>query len=117
MPLINKALCKKLFKVPHRQALTDAEFNMRAAFLRGTVLGSGHECKDWLQDVAPFLALFRPDWAKLYARYSGRKATGVVEWPVFEEPDKLLFVVHGRNAQGWMVETHVEVASISEWQT
>ena len=116
MAVLNKQLCKRLFRIPHRQALADQEYGRMVGFLQDVMLGSGHECKDWVQDVAPFLRMFRPDWAKLYARRAEKRAAGVVEWPVFEEPSTLLFITHATNEQGWTVEANVEAVDLADWQ-
>ena len=104
MPILNKRLCKSLLGVPQRCALPDAEYHNMMRFLRGVLIGSGRECKDWHLDVAPFMTLFRPDWERLYAHYKEKQRR---EWPVFEEPDKLTFVT---------CDDDVEVVSLSDWQ-
>jgi hypothetical protein len=113
---LSKKLCKAIFDVPYRQALTELEHRDMMGFLSGVLIGSEYECLDYRQDVVPFITRFKPNWAKLYARYKEKKAGGVKEWPVFEGADKVMFVTQAVNEHGWEIETNVEEADLVEWQ-
>ena len=58
----------------------------------------------------------RLDWNKLWARHRG-KLPDVREWAVVgEELGTVLFVVHGRNEQGWTIEVSCEKLPLQDWQ-
>jgi hypothetical protein len=124
--VLSKKICKALFDVPQRQALSDLEHRGMREFISGVVIGKEDECLDYSQDVVPFMTEFKPNWAKLYARYKEKKAAGVKEWPFFEGqgydkfmtgPDKVLFVTYSAvNEHGWAIDTDMEEADLVEWQ-
>jgi hypothetical protein len=117
--ILPKPLCKKVFAVPTHVALSDSEHKAMVGFLRGVMWGSNYECKDWVQDVAPFLCKFRPDWARLYARHCAKALDGVDEWPVFGEAGKddvVMFITRAKNEHGYMAETSVVEEPLECWQ-
>ena len=53
-------------------------------------MGSGYECKEYERDYCRFNNKFKPDWAKLYERWS--QSGEQKEWACFDVPGKLEFV-------------------------
>ena len=88
---LNRVLAKTLFGSARSHKMSDDELQACRGFLYGVMVGSGWECKDYGLDFLTFQASFRPDWAKLYARFQANKQAE--EWPIFGHNEgKVLFV-------------------------
>jgi hypothetical protein len=95
---IKKRKLKKLYGINNTMALSDADYREKVAFIRGTMIGSSVECKDWALDVVPFIKRFDPAWKDLFERRKSKFALGIDEWPCYDN-DKFEFVVNNKTVE------------------
>lgn len=92
--MIDKRLCKKLFNKPSHYKMADEELIALQRYVSGVMMGSGYECKCYVQDFIPFQSSFKPNWQKLYLRYLEHNKT---EWPVFGEKDGYIIFISDKD--------------------
>ena len=67
--MFDKTKIKSIYKISHREKMTDEDFADRGRFIITTMGWNNYETKCWVQDFVPFINRFKPDWKSLYEHH------------------------------------------------